>query len=87
MNRLLLFLCLLPLSALQAGPKQIIAHRGASAERPECTLSAIERALETGATATEVDVRTSRDGQLYILHDATLDRTTNQRITMTERLG
>lgn len=56
---------------------QIIAHRGASAERPECTLAAIRRAIEVGATAVEVDVRTSRDGELFILHDATLDRTTD----------
>jgi arylsulfatase A-like enzyme/glycerophosphoryl diester phosphodiesterase len=56
---------------------QIVAHRGASAERPECTLAAIRRAIEVGATAVEVDVRTSQDGQLFILHDATLDRTTN----------
>ena len=56
---------------------QIIAHRGASAERPECTLAAMRRAIEAGATATEVDVRTSRDGRLFILHDATLDRTTD----------
>ncbi|MEM8667778.1 MAG: glycerophosphodiester phosphodiesterase family protein [Planctomycetota bacterium] len=56
---------------------QTIAHRGASSERPECTLSAIRRAMEIGATAVEVDVRTSRDGQLFLLHDETLDRTTN----------
>jgi len=59
------------------GVRQIIAHRGASAERPECTLSALQRAIRSGATAVEVDVRTSRDGHLFILHDATLDRTTN----------
>ena len=57
--------------------KQIIAHRGASAERPECTLSAIRRAIEVEATAVEGDVRTTRDGKLFILHDATLDRTTD----------
>jgi len=56
---------------------QVIAHRGASAERPECTLASVTRAIEVGATATEVDVRTSKDGRLFILHDATLDRTTN----------
>lgn len=59
--------------------RQIIAHRGASAERPECTSSAIQRAIEVGATAVEVDVRTSRDGELFILHDATLNRTTNAK--------
>jgi glycerophosphoryl diester phosphodiesterase len=56
---------------------QMIAHRGASAERPECTLAAIRRAIEVGATAVEVDVRTSNDGELFILHDATVDRTTS----------
>jgi glycerophosphoryl diester phosphodiesterase len=60
-----------------ANVSQIIAHRGASTERPECTASAIRRAIEVGATAVEVDVRTSHDGELFILHDATLDRTTN----------
>jgi glycerophosphoryl diester phosphodiesterase/outer membrane protein assembly factor BamB len=65
------------LAKAAAGVKQIIAHRGASSERPECTLSAIRRAIEVGATAVEVDVRTSQDGKLFILHDTTLDRTTN----------
>lgn len=60
-----------------ANVTQIIAHRGASAERPECTSAAIRRAIEVAATAVEVDVRTSRDGKLFILHDKTLDRTTN----------
>ena len=57
--------------------RQVIAHRGASAERPECTIASIRRAIEVGATAVEVDVRTSADGELFILHDATLDRTTS----------
>jgi glycerophosphoryl diester phosphodiesterase len=65
------------LAEAATGVTQLIAHRGASAERPECTVSAIRRAIEVGATAVEVDVRTSRDGQLFILHDTTLDRTTN----------
>lgn len=60
-----------------ASVRQLIAHRGASAERPECTIASIRRAIEVGATAVEVDVRTSADGELFILHDATLDRTTN----------
>ena len=54
-----------------------MAHRGASTERPECTLAALRRAIEAGATAVEVDVRISADGMLFLLHDATLDRTTN----------
>lgn len=47
------------------------------AERPECTLSAIRRAIKVGATAVEVDVRSSRDGELSIPHDSTLDPTTD----------
>ena len=46
-------------------------------DRPENTVAAIERAIEAGATAVEVDVRTTRDGQLVIMHDATVDRTTD----------
>lgn len=65
--------------------EHIVAHRGASAERPECTLAAVRRAIEVGATAVEVDVRTSRDGKLFILHDATLDRTTNGQGPASER--
>ncbi|WP_425615046.1 glycerophosphodiester phosphodiesterase [Anatilimnocola sp. NA78] len=57
--------------------KQIIAHRGVSAERPENTLAAIRRAIEVGATATEVDVRTTKDGKLVLSHDAKVDRMTN----------
>lgn len=75
--RLIPLLGLLRIAAADAAVTQIIAHRGASAERPESTLAAIERAIETGATAVEVDVRTSRDGRLFLLHDSTLDRTTN----------
>ena len=60
-----------------ANVNQIVAHRGASSERPECTMAAIERAIAVGATAVEMDVRTSRDGVLFLLHDAILDRTTN----------
>jgi glycerophosphoryl diester phosphodiesterase len=61
----------------RATVRQIIAHRGSSADRPENTLAAIRRAIEARATAAEVDVRTTRDGHLVLLHDATLDRTTN----------
>jgi len=57
--------------------KQIIAHRGSSADRPECTLASVQRAIKAGATAVEVDVRSTKDRHLVILHDATLDRTTN----------
>ena len=61
---------------MQAAAKhvtQVIAHRGASVERPECTLAAIRRAIEVGATAVEVDVRTSSDGGTWIQKVTMLD--------------
>ena len=56
---------------------RIVAHRGASSDRPENTLLAIRRAIDVGAHVVEIDVRTSKDGVLFLLHDSTLDRTTN----------
>jgi glycerophosphoryl diester phosphodiesterase len=54
----------------------VIAHRGASAERPENTIAAFQRAVELGADAIELDVRLSSDGVPVVIHDPTLDRTT-----------
>ena len=56
-----------------------VAHRGASADAPENTLAAARRAVELGADAIELDVQRSRDGALVVVHDTTLDRTTNVR--------
>jgi len=53
----------------------IIGHRGASAHAPENTLVAFERALGDGADGLELDVRLSRDGVPFVIHDATLVRT------------
>jgi glycerophosphoryl diester phosphodiesterase len=54
-----------------------IAHRGASADRPENTLAAFEEAIRQGADVIEADVRMTADGELLIISDALLDRTTN----------
>jgi glycerophosphoryl diester phosphodiesterase len=48
----------------------VIAHRGASAELPENTLPAFERAIEVGADAIELDVHADRAGRLVVTHDA-----------------
>lgn len=56
---------------------RIIAHRGASFFEPENTLRSIKRAMDMGADMVEVDVRLSKDGKLVVIHDATVDRTTN----------
>src|SRR5262245_35081645 len=66
--------------------KQIIAHRGARAERPENTVASARRAIEVGATAVEVDARTTKDGELVLLHDATLEHTTNGKGPVNEIL-
>ena len=52
-------------------------HRGASAVAPENTYAAFERAIADGGAYTETDVRATSDGALVLVHDATLDRTTD----------
>jgi glycerophosphoryl diester phosphodiesterase len=64
-----------PLLDLSARP--VIAHRGASAYAPENTLEAFDLAVKQGADALELDVRLTRDGAPAVIHDATLDRTTD----------
>jgi glycerophosphoryl diester phosphodiesterase len=54
-----------------------VAHRGASAHAPENTMEAFRLAVEMGADAIELDVHRSRDGKLVVIHDDTLDRTTD----------
>ncbi len=55
---------------------KIIAHRGFSADYPENTLLAFNKALETGADGIETDLRLSRDGKAVIFHDDNLKRIT-----------
>ena len=56
----------------------VIGHRGAAAEAPENTLSSFTRALSAGADALELDVRVTADGVPVVIHDPTLDRTTDR---------
>ncbi|MGY4718761.1 glycerophosphodiester phosphodiesterase family protein [Naumannella cuiyingiana] len=56
---------------------RVIAHRGASADAPENTLAAVERAIDDGSAVVECDVQRTADGELVVLHDATLARTTD----------
>jgi glycerophosphoryl diester phosphodiesterase len=62
---------------LDVGARVIVGHRGASADYPENTLLAFEQALAQGAHALEFDVRLAGDGVPVVIHDATLDRTTD----------
>ena len=54
-----------------------IAHRGASEYAPENTFAAFDRALDMGVDNVELDVHFSSDGHIVVIHDDTLDRTTN----------
>jgi glycerophosphoryl diester phosphodiesterase len=56
----------------------IVAHRGASARAPENTMEAFRLGIEAGADAIELDVHLTSDGQLAVIHDDTLDRTTDR---------
>lgn len=84
---LLLIFSLVPilLSGCESKPDvKIIAHRGGMAGAPENTMAAFQRSVELGADMLELDLRTSSDGQLFILHDERLDRTTDSTGVATE---
>lgn len=56
---------------------RIFAHRGAAGDAPENTMAAFRLALEQGADGIELDIQMSKDGELIVIHDETLDRTTD----------
>ena len=62
----------------------VFAHQGGSFEAPSSTLAAIDHALAEGVDAIELDVHATRDRQLVVCHDATVDRTTNHRGAIAE---
>ncbi len=66
-------------ASLPKRPVLYAAHRGAGRYAPENTPAAFDKAARLGANYVEIDVRTTKDGQFFLLHDANLDRTTNGR--------
>lgn len=84
---LILALSIAPAVALAAGEKAplpklrygvaVIAHRGGAGIAPENTLAAYRQSIRLKADYVEIDVRTTRDGALVIMHDSTVDRTTD----------
>jgi glycerophosphoryl diester phosphodiesterase len=64
---------------------RVIAHRGFSGVAPENTLAAFQRAIDAGADMIELDVLSSRDGHIVVIHDDTLDRTTDGEGPVAER--
>jgi glycerophosphoryl diester phosphodiesterase len=77
-RRLVAMLVVLPLavSVMAAERPLVAAHRGGAALWPENSLTAFRGALALGVDALEFDVHLSADGELVVIHDATLDRTT-----------
>lgn len=62
-----------------SGRPLVVAHRGCSAAAPENTLASFALAVTSGADAIELDVRSTADGKIVVIHDATLRRTTDGR--------
>ena len=58
-------------------PIAVIAHRAGRGIRPENTLNAIKNAIKLGVDYVELDIRATIDGKLVIMHDSSVDRTTN----------
>lgn len=59
----------------------LVGHRGASATKPENTLTAIRQALDDGANGVEFDLQQMKDNSLIVLHDETLKRTASQPLS------
>ncbi|MDQ0896529.1 glycerophosphodiester phosphodiesterase family protein [Paenibacillus sp. V4I7] len=58
-------------------PLLVIAHRGAKGEAPENTMAAFRLGLEQGCDAIELDIHLSKDGEIVVIHDDTMHRTTD----------
>lgn len=75
----LLVICLTLFSILDASSMQIIGHRGACGYEPENSLISFQRAVDMGLSMIELDVHVCATGELVVIHDDTVDRTTNGR--------
>lgn len=73
------------LTAQYSKPKTLVAHRGASAYRPEHTLASYKLAIEMQADFVEQDLAVTKDNVLICLHDPTLERTTNVKEIFPDR--
>jgi len=76
---LLLLACaaLIHAEDIQMPKRGLCAHRGAMSTHPENTIPAFEEAIRLGAQMIEFDIQLTKDGALVLMHDATIDRTTN----------
>jgi glycerophosphoryl diester phosphodiesterase len=72
------------LRAAQCRETFVVAHRALGFGAPENSVEAVERALDHDIRIVKVDLRPSRDGEVFVLHDPTLDRTTTHRGAIAE---
>jgi len=91
LQKLLFFSCMSCLSLSASGQRThaalpvsknnfiVIAHRGSHLVKPENTIAAIEDAIKLGADYVEIDIRTTKDGQIVLSHNATVEGQTNGR--------
>ncbi len=72
------YIRLITYSGTDPFPKRtVIAHRGAGGEMPENTLAAVKQAIEDNSDYIEIDVHESKDGAICVMHDRSVNRTTN----------
>ena len=83
----LLFTMSITSALAQTQTIRAFSHRGGRMERDENTLEAFQESWDGGYTGFETDIRMSRDGVLYIMHDESLDRTTNGHGILEEMLS
>ena len=81
---LVLLALLAPGGQALAGEVGLFAHRGFCLHHPENSLAAVKAAMDLGLLGTEIDLRATRDGALVLMHDSTLDRTTDGSGTVKE---
>src|SRR5262245_36006639 len=88
LRRLLLWALLAPAAILWCADAPasiwIVAHRGAKNIAPENTIAAFDAAADIGANYVELDVRPTKDGEIILMHDRTVDRTTNGKGEVTD---
>jgi glycerophosphoryl diester phosphodiesterase len=72
-----ILVCVLLLINLSVDAVEIVCHRGANKFAPENTRAATQRCIDWGVEYVEIDVRASKDGVFYILHDSTVNRTSD----------
>ena len=82
--RVIALLALSGIALAQSTRVAVIAHRGEHIRNPENSLAGIRAAIELAADFVELDVRTTADGRLVLMHDASVDRTTNGKGIVSE---